>query len=386
MKDLMQEVTHTRWAKVELVCTGENRFDVIFHTRRIPMLHTTNQFEAGDFHIQKWNLSSREVYSYISKYFYHLANGGYDKLMNKVMNAIVDLRQIYFLTAKSRMDQIHQQANEDNAAFDLDRIDTMDHAHEEALEDNTVWDIEHSCTCDTGVESSFFQEYGCCEYCFHSQTSQEAAHGTLYLVDMQDPSDPEESDLEAAKEFLMNIWMESEGVEDVLEKVNNCTTVQELNRMLDGIDYELMNEKQLRSIQWEWLCAEAPVKDMSAAERIRERQKFLNSAFVRVETPCSCDDEEDRYTQLHGICEYCNLVVEPVYKAKGKISLRGPKRIAQKLKEKYRSITATYYAEKYGIVDYEVRDIFMSYKETFSSEEYLAVVNLDNLKEHRVLI
>jgi hypothetical protein len=261
----------------------------------------------------------------------------------------------------------------------------VDYAHEEALEENTVWDIENNCTCDESVESSYFQEYGCCEFCKHSQTSQEAAHGTLYLVDLQDPSEPEESDLEAAKEFLMNTW-EEEADQPFLDLIAACSTIEDLNRMLDGIDYELMNEKQLRSIQWEWLCAEAPVKDMSAAERIRERQKFLNSAFVRVETPCSCDDEEDRYTQLHGICEYCNLVVEPVYKAKGKISLRGPKRIAQKLKEKYRSITATYYAEKYGIVKYEVRDIFMSYKETFSSEEYLAVVNLDNLKEHRVLI
>jgi hypothetical protein len=209
----------------------------------------------------------------------------------------------------------------------------VDYAHEEALEENAA------------------------------RTSQEAAHDTLYLVDLQDPSEPEESDLEAAKEFLTNIWMESEGVEDILEKVSNCTTVQDLNRMLDGIDYELMNEKQLRSIQWEWLCAEAPVKDMSTAERIRERQKFLNSAFVRVETPCSCDDEEDCYTQLHGICEYCNLVVEPVYKAKGKISLRGPKRIAQKLKEKYRGITATYYAEKHGIIEYDLKGELMTYED-----------------------
>jgi hypothetical protein len=152
----------------------------------------------------------------------------------------------------------------------------VDYAHEEALEDNTVWDIENNCTCDESVESSYFQEYGCCEFCFHqeaneiadipplklnssdtfvtripkpSQTSQEAAHDTLYLVDLQDPSEPEESDLEAAKEFLMNIWMESEGVEDILEKVSNCMTVQELNNMLHGIDYELMTKEEVNDLK-----------------------------------------------------------------------------------------------------------------------------------------
>ena len=48
---------------------------------------------------------------------------------------------------------------------------------------------------------------------------------------------------------------------------------------------------------------------------------------------------------------------------------------------------ALLYAEKYGIIDYEIIDGIMVYKETFSIEgTYLCEVDLNTMKETRKLI
>lgn len=255
MKDLMATVTHTRWAKVELTCTGDNRFDVVFHTRRVPFGNRSNEFHAGDFHIQEWNLTSREVYSLIRHYFSTLANNGYEKLTDKIMRAIVDLRQTYFLTVDNRMDHIHQQANEENAAFDL----------------------EHN--------------------------------KDLYLVDLHQPEEEgEKTDLEGAKEMLRGLWIENEDMEDdELFMSIDTMSLKRVSECLRGCDYDIMTEREYLNWKWEELLkpAEGPQKDgktglaqlgrVSLKVARKDLKKLINGHWKL---------KALRYAEKHGIIEY----------------------------------------------------------------------------------
>lgn len=163
----------------------------------------------------------------------------------------------------------------------------------------------------------------------------------LFIVDLDNPEgDVYKTDLEDAKNFLCNIWQENEGEEnaEILEEVHECTTIAELNDFMNGCDYEVMTE----------------------AEHLKYIKEYNCNGYDETCTCITCQDRrelvEERYNKIQGL-GYGN------------------------------DLKALQYAEKYGVIDYEVSGDKMIYFESYPNEgTFKAEVNLDTMKEIRTRI
>lgn len=201
MKELIQEVTFTKYAKVEVKVvnhdtdTGKYFYDMKVTASKREMALRPGEWEQGTFITEHHTLTPSEVYYHINKLFAYseyIATG----LLNRI--DLVGLNAAY-----RKMDYMHQQANEMNTMADLER---------QAYDD----------FCKNGV-----------------QTKEQ-----LYIVDLDNPEgDVYPSDLEDGKQFLANIWQEIED-QEILDEVLSCMTIKELNDYMNGCDYELMTQAE----------------------------------------------------------------------------------------------------------------------------------------------
>jgi hypothetical protein len=190
MKQLIQEVTFTKYAKVEVRVVdrvgGKSFYDMTVTASKQEMALRKGEWVQGTFVTTFDTLTPSEVYYHINRLFAYseyIATG----LLKRI--DLVGLNEAW-LKMERRMDYLHQEANEMNAAYDMENADQ------------------------------------------------------LYIVDLDNPEgDVYKTDLEDAKSFLCNIWQDNEE-DEVLEEVHDCTTIDELNEFMRGCDYEVMTEAE----------------------------------------------------------------------------------------------------------------------------------------------